>query len=131
MVPLLSPEEQITALMGESACTGPLKAGDLVIFKNGRNAGPIIKRIHAVPGDGFSITDGLITVNGDILENSSGQVYRLNVAQSRMLGLYIRDYGGIIPSRAYLVMGEKPHGTLDSTIYGLIDRQDIIGVVQQ
>lgn len=112
------------------SCAGDIKKGALVIFRNGASKIPLIKRIHAVPEDSFSVANGLITVNGEILENSEGQIYTMPEGRLKMIALYARSYNNIIPSDTYLVLGEKVGGTTDSTRFGLVHRQDIIGVVK-
>ena len=46
-----------------------------------------------------------------------------------MLSLYENDYKGMIPSKAYLILGNLSGGSLDASRFGLIDRSDILGKV--
>ena len=46
-----------------------------------------------------------------------------------MISLYIKDYKGIIPPDTYLILGDNPFGTYDSTRFGLIDKSNIVGKV--
>ena len=46
-----------------------------------------------------------------------------------MLALYIKNYKGIIPARSYLILGNLPEGSVDSTRFGLIDQSALIGKV--
>ena len=46
-----------------------------------------------------------------------------------MIDLYVQEFHGRIPPDMYLVMGEDPHGTIDSSRFGLIERAQILGKV--
>lgn len=111
-------------------CATPLQARDLVFFQSGARNIPIIKRVIGLPGDRFIVTDGgVLLLNGEPARNSSGERYEFPEARARMLRLYEQGYHGVIPSDAYLVLGEAVHGSTDSSIYGLISRRDILGKV--
>ncbi|MBI1961439.1 MAG: signal peptidase I, partial [Parcubacteria group bacterium] len=43
--------------------------------------------------------------------------------------LYVRDYAGVVPGGAYLVLGNRATGSDDSTVFGLIDANRIKGKV--
>jgi signal peptidase I len=129
MVPLFRNGEDIHAVMGGRDCLGTLEKGDIVLFENGGHDVPLIKRIHAAPGDRFAVEDGAILVNGEPAVNSRGQPYHIDARRARMLGLYIRDYNGVIPPDTFLVLGENVSGTGDSTRYGLVHISDIVGKV--
>jgi hypothetical protein len=47
----------------------------------------------------------------------------------RLLSLYEKDYKGIIPEDAYLILGNLPQGSLDSSHFGLVGKKDILGKV--
>jgi type IV secretory pathway protease TraF len=48
----------------------------------------------------------------------------------RVLSLYEKDYKGIIPEDAYLILGNLPQGSLDSSHFGLVGKKDILGKVR-
>jgi len=94
----------------------------------------VIKSLKGVPGDRLALErneDGsfLILVNGVAARNSERRPYTIGAHGSRMLSLYIDGYGGVIPDAAYLLLGDNPAGTRDSTQFGLVDRSDILGTV--
>lgn len=45
-----------------------------------------------------------------------------------MLELYARSYP-VIPQDAYMILGNQIEGTLDSSRFGLVAKQDIVGKV--
>lgn len=129
MQPAIADGATITVAGGEPACIEPLRHGDVVLLETPASGIPLIKAVRALPGDRFAVRDGQLTVNGDVAVNSTGAPYRLPAARAKMLVLYERDYGGIIPAGTYLVLGETPSGTLDSTRFGLVARNQIVGKV--
>lgn len=87
---------------------------------------PII--VKGIPGDTWELrpTDGghHIVVSGETLRNSFDEPYLLNESKARLLDLYVRDYKGVIPAGAFLLLGNLPQGAMDSTQFGLVsDRQ--------
>jgi len=46
-----------------------------------------------------------------------------------MLSLYERDYKGVIPKNAYLILGNLVEGSLDSSRFGLVGKSDFLGKV--
>ena len=47
----------------------------------------------------------------------------------RLLALYEKDYQGVIPAGAFLILGNAPGGSLDSTQFGLVSQEDLEGKV--
>jgi type IV secretory pathway protease TraF len=47
-----------------------------------------------------------------------------------MLSLYEKDYKGVIPKNAYLLLGNRISGSVDSTTFGLVEKSDIIAKVE-
>lgn len=107
-----------------------VQRNDLIIYNYAGNPVPLIKIVRAVPGDKWQLhyTDlGYeITVNGKILTNSNGQNYQIPASKISMLQLYVSSYP-VIPPNSYLILGNIPSGTLDSSRFGLVGLQDIIG----
>ena len=110
-----------------------IKREDIVVYRYAGNKNPIIKIVKAVPGDTFQLKQSLdgwnILVNNEILKNSLNQPYILDVKGYKMLSLYEKDYKGIIPKDAYLILGNLANGSLDGSSFGLIDKSDILGKV--
>lgn len=113
-----------------------IKREDIVVYNYAGNKNPIIKIIKAVAGDGFSLKKAEdpsgwnIYVEDKIVTNSEGLPYALNEKQHRILSLYERDYNGSIPEDCCLILGNMPSGTADSSRFGLIHKDDILGKVE-
>lgn len=106
-----------------------VKRGDVVAYKYAKED-LIIKRVVAVPGDTWSVSAATgekgffsIIVNGLEQETTLGKKYRINEGQAKMLSLYKSP----VQKDAYMILGNLPEGTQDSTRFGLIGRRDIVG----
>ncbi|MFA5442008.1 MAG: S26 family signal peptidase [Candidatus Paceibacterota bacterium] len=69
-------------------------------------------------------------VNNKIVKNSEGKPYLISGNAYKMLSLYEKDYKGVIPENAYLLLGNLIFGSLDSTHFGLIDKSGIVAKVE-
>jgi signal peptidase I len=130
LVGLIESGEKVKILFGYYDCNG-VKRNDLIVYSYGGNENLLIKIAKGLPGDKFSLqkTEGgwHILINGEVLKNSENKPYLLDEKSYRMLSLYERDYKGVIPENAYLILGNLVSGTLDSTSFGLVGKQDILG----
>lgn len=111
-------------------CQGPLARGELVLFRSGASGPPLVKVVKGVPGDRISAHGASLFVNGEPVTNSEGRPYTFRAGRQQMLRLYIDGYDGVIPADTYLVLGDRPDGTLDSSRFGLVHMSDIIGRAQ-
>jgi signal peptidase I len=119
-------------LMGYYQCH-PVERGDLVVY-NYSSAEPLIKIAKGIPGDKFHLqktTAGCwnILINGGIIKNFQETPYCISEQGYQMLSLYERDYKGEIPENAYLILGNQVGGTLDSSRFGLVGKDDILGKI--
>ncbi|MBI4993969.1 signal peptidase I [Candidatus Wolfebacteria bacterium] len=130
---LIEPSTSVKILFGFYDCN-KIRRGDIVAYNYAGNPEPIIKIVKGVEGDKFQLkktsSSWNISINDKIVENSEGEPYVLNERGYKMLSLYERDYGGVIPLNAYLILGNAANGTLDSSVFGLIDKSDILGKVK-
>ncbi len=113
--------------------------GDIVAYNYPGK--PLIKKVFGVPGDtlalapatssvsGLVLTGWSILVNGKALVNSAGYPYVITASGHRMLSIYVNDYRGVIPPDSYLILGDTPWGSEDSTVFGLVGREDLLGKV--
>jgi signal peptidase I len=113
----------------------PVMRGDIIEYRYASSRTPIVKIVKAVPGDAWGLEkteDGVfeIIVNGTALRNSFGSLYKITAKQAALLQLYIRDYKGVIPDGAYLILGNMSNGSFDSTQLGLISGRGILGKVE-
>ncbi len=106
----------------------------MIIYSYAGNPDPIIKIVKGLPGDKFLLqktgNGWNIIINDETIKNSQNQPYALDASGYRMLSLYERDYKGIIPADAYLLLGNLASGSLDSSRFGLVGKQDILGKVE-
>lgn len=132
--PLIHEVEKVSLLAGYYDCH-LVERNDIVAYQYAGNSAPIIKQVKGIPGDTFALilADANahlhIVVNGKILSTSEGISYALMPRKARMLALYVNDYHGIIPEKSYLILGNLPEGSLDSTRFGLVSEDDILGKV--
>lgn len=129
---LIDKGSTIKILFGYYNCNEVL-IKDIVAYNFSGNAEPIIKIIKGLPGDKFSLIKNgnywNILINGEIVKNSENLPYQLDEKSYRLLSLYERDYKGVIPSNAYLLLGNLASGSLDGSRFGLIDKSEILGKV--
>lgn len=134
MTPLLKDGEKVKIDYGYYK-THEIRRGDIVICRFAFRHNPVIKTIRAVPGDRFGLEKvkggTRLLVNGSVVKNSAGVPYRFSGRQERMLSLYERDYHGVVPPNAYLLLGDFPEGSLDSSRIGLVGRDAIIGKAER
>lgn len=130
MEPLIKNGTTIRLLKNYQKCY-ELKRNDLVIYQYAGSKNPLIKKIQAIPNDKFELKKNKqnrwnIFINDKILKNSQNQKYAFTENKSKMLKLYAKSYP-IIPKKTYLILGEKSGGTTDSSQFGLIHSNDILG----
>jgi signal peptidase I len=132
MEPVIKEGQKVKILFDYYKCH-PILREDIILYRYSGNENPLIKRVKGVEGDDFKLKEQkegwLIYINNQPLKNSLGQYYLLNERSYRLLSLYERDYKGKIPEGAYLILGEDPYGSLDSTRFGFVSKDDILGKV--
>lgn len=105
---------------------GPPHRGDVIVFKAPTdNEKDFIKRVIGEPGDTISVKDGFVYVNGELFDESA------------YLASDVRTYGGsslkdgesvVVPEGNYFVMGDNRSYSSDSREWGLLPKNDIIGI---
>ena len=100
------------------------KRGDVVVFKAPTgNGDEFIKRIIGLPEETISITNGKVSVNGEILNESylSDTLYTSS-------GSFLSEGKEVtVPSKSYLVFGDNRPRSSDSRVFGFITKEDITG----
>jgi signal peptidase I len=93
------------------------KRGDVVVFRYPRDPNrDFIKRVIAVPGDTVKIESGVVTVNGQQLEEPYiDEVPSYDFAEQ------------IVPEGAYFVLGDNRSNSYDSHAWGFVPEENIIG----
>ncbi len=131
----LTTGDKVVVEYGYYNCTEPLR-GEIAAYRHPSFTAPIVKIIRGVPGDRLEILASSsstysVIINGLPQRTSSGLLYELDSQRAKLMQIYVRDYRGVIPADAYLLLGEVPSGTMDSTAIGLIGRNALIGRVQK
>ncbi len=120
----------VTVLAGYYHCN-PLKRGDIIVYNYSGNKNPLIKIVKGIAGDSFSLqktTGGaILLINNISQKTSTGSPYLLDDGRYQLLQLYVRDFAGVIPKNSALILGNNPAGTIDSSYFGLVSVNDIIG----
>lgn len=99
------------------------KRGDVIIFKFS-DTQDFIKRIIGVPGDELMIMDGLIYINGDLLDESA----YLESSVITNGGSYLHEGQTItVPDNEYFVCGDNRTNSSDSREFGPIKKEKIKG----
>ena len=131
---LLENGETVSALLGYYNYQ-ETQRGDLILYSYAGNDVPLIKIVKGISGDKFKLKEvdagrtWHILINGEITKNSQDNPYLLDVRGHRILSLFEEGYEGIIPANAYLILGNLVSGAIDSTHFGLVHRDDILGKV--
>lgn len=112
-----------------------IKREDIIAYNFVGNENLIIKIVKALPGDKFEMRKGennswSIAINNNILKNSEGEIYSFSDQGSKMLRLYADAYPEI-PQNSFLILGNNPRGSLDSSRFGLASRDNVIGKVKK
>jgi hypothetical protein len=127
---LASAGQKLNVLVGFYDCHEP-KKDELVAYSYAGDPAPLFKVIKAVPGDAFHLDKApegwRLLINGQAAVNSEAKPYLLGEQSFRLLSLYESGYSGVIPPRAYLIMGNLPESSLESGRYALVDIGDILG----
>ena len=95
---------------------GP-RRGDVVVFRfPGQPSRDFIKRIIGEPGDEVQVKDGLVYINGKVLDEK----YTANRPNY--------DYGPQeVPPKQYFVLGDNRQNSFDSHSWGMVPVENIIG----
>lgn len=102
--------------------------GDVVVFDSPLDGNRLIKRIVAVGGDGVSLRDGRLAVNGRPLGDEESEAIGSHLA---LLNL---EHGGgpdidslIVPEGMVLALGDHRGDSTDGRFFGPIPEEEIVG----
>ena len=105
----------------------------IVMIKSPGRADPIFKYIKMLPGDKYNVQmkdkKHSVLVNGEPMTNSKGEVYSFTERKSRMVKLYESNFKDGIKQGVYFVFGESPAGGFDSTRFGPVTSERMVGRV--
>jgi signal peptidase I len=98
---------------------------------------PLIKQIRGLPGDAFVFMPATdergfrLLVNGETLANSAGEPYLITGRTIFTMVGEGKPYGSHVPPDHYLILGDQPHGSMDSTHIGFVSRAQLIAKVAE
>jgi hypothetical protein len=107
---------------------------EVVMIKSPGRDDPLFKWIKMIPGDKYEVKElkdkkFVVKVNGDVMQNSKGEEYTFTERKSRMIKLYESNFKSGIKNGVYFVFGETPAGGFDSTRFGPVTPERMIGRV--
>ncbi|MDP3880966.1 MAG: signal peptidase I [bacterium] len=122
-----------------------IERGDVVLFSYAGNENYLVKTVYGIPGDivdlenaggparnaSASVAGGQfrLLINGRAAVNSEDNEFVFSAQKANLLSLYIADYKGRIPSDAYLILGNLEGGSVDSSKFGFVAKENIVGKV--
>ncbi|WP_245187002.1 signal peptidase I [Enterococcus larvae] len=107
---------------------------DLVAIQTPNGKGVSVRRVIGLPGENISYKQDRLYVNNEekeerFIADAIAQADASNSYYTDDFSLYKLTKEHQIPSGQYLVLGDNRPYSSDSRYYGLIDKEDIIGVV--
>jgi len=96
--------------------------GDVMVFVHDEL--PYVKRVIALPGEQFQISDGWVYVNNQLLDETD---WLVDDVLGKTRGLGFSDSEHTVPPDSYLVMGDNRAHSQDSRRWGFVHEDDIMG----
>ena len=87
----------------------------------------IIKRVIGLPGDSVEYRDGILYINGEVVEEEYTDYESENFDVDSICEINDIECDGIIPDDMYLVLGDNREVSADSRVKGLIKKEKILG----
>jgi signal peptidase I len=130
---VINSAEEVTILNGYYK-NNKVERDDIILYDYKGSENGIIKIAKGIPGDSIELQkteqSTNIIINGKILVTSENEPYTLDEKAVTLLSRYIKSNANVIPKDQYLILGNLPQGSQDSTRFGFIARQDILGKVE-
>lgn len=112
------------------APTTAITRGQAVVMTFKGRDNRMIKRVYAAPNDHVSIQAGKLHLNGEIAQPTGWPAnYSLPPTVGVALKAQLKRYGNVLPANRFIVLGDNPANSKDSLDYGLIERNQITGIV--
>lgn len=113
---------------------------DIIIFDSVASDKKLVKRVIGIPGDVISMTDNVLSINGQVLtyqpltsnanlssqqENLFGDTHNINIKKS---GSRLSNFSEVtVPENQFLVLGDNRDNSADSRVIGFVPREEIVG----
>lgn len=119
MLPTLMDQERLLLTCGYSAP----QHGDIVVVSRDEKE-PLIKRVIACAGDTIVIRDGVVVLNGTVLDEPY-----LDSATITDAGIFKTE--AVVPENCFVVLGDNRENSHDSRAIavGFVDVKDIMGKI--
>jgi hypothetical protein len=110
-----------------------LERGDIVLYRFSEFDNPVFRRVVAVEGDKFNLTELAkgtgweLTVNGKKVLGVKGEVYSFGGKVPPPLKLAADSHGGLIGKGEAILFSAFPPGDRDSGVFGLVATGDLVG----
>lgn len=132
MSELFAPNQQVAAIMNYYRCHD-VDRGDIVLVKKENENQVLIKYVALIPGDHFYIQgfqNGFhLIVNNNILLTPKGRPYLFNKASELVWSYFQKNNSEIVGPKEYFVLGTSFEGSLDSSHFGPVSKDELIGRV--
>lgn len=130
---IFTPGTEVEVEVNYYACN-KAERNEIVMIKSPGRDEPIFKYIKMVPGDKYKVVEGKdkkfkVYVNDEVMMNSKGEEYSFTERKSKMVKLYESNFKEGIKSGVYFVFGESPAGGFDSTRFGPVTSERMVGRV--
>ncbi len=107
-----------------------IQQGDVVAALIDPKEGEVVKRVIAIPGDSISFGDqGELYRNGQQVNETYVLEKSFYNTSNQIIETQLRYYHNVIPSGEYLLLGDNRKVSIDSTTYGLVEKNQIKGRV--
>ncbi|GAA5133682.1 signal peptidase I [Thalassotalea piscium] len=115
--------------------------GEIIVFNSKAADKRLIKRVIALPGDSVSMSNDMLTINGqkasyssinetsiDFIEQESIYGNKRNIRFDKHAQSPLASFSTVIvPKDHYLVLGDNRRNSADSRVYGFVPRNELLG----
>lgn len=104
---------------------GPLNRWEVVVFHppmSGEETSLYLKRVVGLPGEHIAYQNGLLYINGSIVEDSFSELTE-NFDLTEAFGYQV------IPEDSYFVLGDNRGISEDSRRFGVVHKKNIVGII--